>query len=593
MFLRMKTRMKDGKTHRYWSVVENRRVRGGRVVQRQALYLGELNDSQHAGWVRAIEAFEEKSQAGRQMALFPDDREAPKDLACEAVSIRMGQVRLVRPRQWGACWLAMRLWEMLDLDRFWQPLLRASRKGTRWLSVLKALVAYRLVDPGSEFRFHREWFVRSAMGDLLGEDFALAQKDKPYRCLDLLLKHRDEMFAFLRERWGALFGASYDVLLYDLTSTYFESDPPEPNSTSKKKFGYSRDRRSDCVQVVVALVVTPEGFPIAYEVFRGNQPESATLELFLDRIEKRWGKARRMWLMDRGIPTEETLERMRSRGIDYLVGTPKGRLTKLEKPLLARPWTQARDSVRVKILEQEHESYIYVKSADRAAKERSMRRRRMKRLWATLKELGERKRLKRDGLLMALGAAKKEAGRAWSLVEIETPAEGQSLNERTYRFALDRAKLRAARLREGRYLLRSNMSAEPPETIWERYLLLTRIEQAFKDLKGDLRLRPIWHQLDTRIEAHIFVSFLAFCLHTTLRNLARGAAAGLTSGAIVEKVASIQMIDVHLPATDGRHIVLSRYTEPEPDLALLLARLGLSLPKQPPPRVYAAETPVV
>jgi len=467
MFLRMKTRTKDGKTHRYWSVVENRRVRGGRVVQRQVLYLGELNDAQHAGWVRAIEAFEDKRPAAHQMALFPDDREAPDDLACEAVQIRVGQIRLLRPRQWGACWLAMRLWEMLELDRFWEPLLGASRKGTRWLSVLKALVAYRLVDPGSEFRFHREWFVRSAMGDLLGEDFALAQKDKPYRCLDLLLKHRDEMFVFLKERWGALFGASCDVLLYDLTSTYFESEPPEPGSASKKKFGYSRDRRSDCVQVVVALVLTPEGFPIAYEVLRGNQSEAATLETFLNRIEERWGKARRVWLMDRGIPTEETLEKMRLRGIDYLVGTPKGRVSKLEKSLLERPWTQACDSVSVKILEQEEEFYVYVKSADRVAKERSMRRRRLKRLWATLGDLRGRKRPSRDALLMALGAAKKEAGRAWSLVKIETPAEGQAVDEQTFRYALDRVKLRDARLREGRYLLRSNMSAGSPETIWE------------------------------------------------------------------------------------------------------------------------------
>jgi hypothetical protein len=589
MFLRMKTRTKDGKAHRYWSVVENRRVRGGRAVQRQVLYLGELNDAQHVGWLRAVEAFEDKRPMARQMAFFSDDHATPENIECEAVQIRVGQIRLVRPRQWGACWLALHLWETLELDRFWGPLLTPSRKGTRWLSVLKALVAYRLIDPGSEFRFHREWFVRSAMGDLLGEDFALAQKDKPYRCLDLLVKHRDAMFVFLKARWGEMFGASYDVLLYDLTSTYFESEPPEPDSSSKKKFGYSRDHRPDCVQVVVALVLTPEGFPVAYEIYRGNQPESATLETFLDRVEERYGKAGRIWLMDRGIPTEETLEKMRARGIEYLVGTPKGRLTKLEKPLLERSWTQARDSVSVKILPLENEFYVYVKSMDRVAKERSMRRRRLKRLWATLGELRGRKHLTRDNLLMALGAAKKEAGRAWNLVAVETPEEGQGADEQRFRFSLNRAKLRSVRMREGRYLLRSNTSATSPETIWERYLLLTRIEQAFKELKGDLHLRPIWHQLDTRIEAHVFVSFLAYCLHTTLRNLARGAASGLTSHAILEKMTAIQMIDVHLPATDGRHIVLSRYTEPEPDVALLLAQLGLALPKQSPPRVYASK----
>jgi len=593
MFLRMKTRKKDGKTHRYWSVVENRRVRGGRVVQRQALYLGELNDAQHAGWVRAIEAFDGRGSVGRQMALFPDDREAPQDLACEAVSIQVRKIRLTRPRQWGACWLAMHLWDMLDLDDFWRPVLPDSRKGTRWLHVLKALTAYRLIDPGSEFRFHREWFLKSAMGDLLGEDFALAQKDKPYRCLDLLLKHRDALFVFLKERWGELFGASYDVLLYDLTSTYFESAPPSPDSSSKKKFGHSSDRRSDCVQVIVALVVTPEGFPIAYEVLRGNQAQTKTLEPFLDRIEERYGKARRVWLMDRGIPTEEILEKMRSRGVEYLVGTPRGRLTEFEEALLSRPWVQARDSVKVKLLEQEGEFYVCVNSAERVAKERSMRRYRLKRLWATLKELRARGRLKRDDLLMALGAARKEAGRAWWLVKVETPAAGEAVHAGTFRFRLDREKLRAARRREGRYLLRSSMQAESPETVWERYLLLTRIEQAFKDLKGDLRLRPIEHQLDSRIEAHIFVSFLAYCLHTTLRNLARGAANGLSCAAILGKLAAIQMIDVHLPATDGRRIVLSRHTEPEADLGLLLAQLGLTLPQQPPPRIYAAQAAAV
>ena len=487
----------------------------------------------------------------------------------------------------GACWLAMHLWSVLDLDRFWAERLGASRKGTRWLSVLKALAGFRLIDPGTEFRFHREWFVRSAMGDLLGEDFALAQKDKPYRCLDLLLKHRDDLFDFLRERWGQLFGAQYDVLLYDLTSTYFESGPPPAGSRSKKRVGYSRDHRPDCVQVVVALVVTPEGFPVACEVYPGNRRDCTTLEEFLERIENRHGRVRRTWLMDRGIPTEETLATMRSRGVDYLVGAPKGRLTKLEKELLDKPWIRARESVSVKILPREGEFYVYVESRDRVAKERGMRRRKLKRLWASLKELRARKRLTRDELLMALGGAGKEAGRAFRLVKTTVPKENEKANTKTFRFKLNREKLRRAIRREGRYPLRSNMTAATPETVWESYLLLTRIEQTFKDLKGDLAVRPIHHQKEPRIEAHIFLSFLAYCLHTTLRNLARGRAGGLTTAAILEKISAIQMIDVHLPTTDGRHIVMSRYTQPEKDVSLLLAQLGLAQPAQPPLRVYA------
>ena len=588
MFLREKTRTKDGKTHRYWSVVENRRVSGGRVVQRQVLPLGELNDNRRAGWVRTIAVVWGEKPTARQLALFPDDREALPIADYETVKVRLDKIELRRPREWGASWLGLYVWDMLELDTFWRSRLPSSRKGTSWLNMLKALVCYRLIDPGSEFRFHREWYVRSAIGDLLGDDYSLAQKDKAYRCLDLLLEHRDELFGFLKGQWGKLFEAKYEVLLYDLTSTYFESEPPPADAVSKKRFGYSRDKRSDCVQVVVALVLTPEGFPVAYEVYPGNTRDTATLGEFLDRIEKRYGKFRRTWLMDRGIPTEEMLEKMRERGIDYLVGTPKGHLTWVEKPLLEKTWVEARENVRVKILQQESEFYVFVESQDRVAKERSMRRRRLKRLWASLSELRNRKSITRDDLLMHIGAFKKEAGRDFRLVNISIPKPQEPVNENTFLFSLNRERLRQAYRREGRYLLRSNMQADAPETVWETYLLLTRIEQAFKDLKGSLSIRPLWHQLERRIEAHIFVSFLAFCLHTTLRNLARGRASGLTSEAIMEKLSSMQMIDVHLPTTDGRHIVMSRYTQPEKDVSLLLAQLGLTLPEQPPPKVYAS-----
>jgi hypothetical protein len=510
MFLRAKSRKKDGKTQRYWSVVESRRVSGGSVVQRQVLYLGELNDNQRAGWVRTIEAFSCGDTKSKQLALFPDDREELPDMDCETIRVQLDKIELRSPREWGACWLGLYVWDLLELDTFWKQRLPSSRKGTNWLNMLKALSCYRLIDPGSEFRFHREWFLRSAMGDLLGEDYSLAQKDKPYRCLDLLFEHRDELFKFLKGQWGNLFGAKYDVLLYDLTSTYFESEPPPVVSGSKKRFGYSRDRRSDCVQVIVALVLTPEGFPVAYEVYPGNTRDTATLEGFLDRIEKQYGRFRRTWLMDRGIPTENMLEKMRSRGIDYLVGTPKGHLTHVEKQLLEQPWIQARESVRVKILKQESEFYVYVESHDRVAKERSMRRRRLKRLWASLRELCSRKNITRDNLLMHIGALKKEAGRDFGLVRISLPNPQETVNEHTFHFELDRERLRRTLQREGRYLLRSNMQAASPETVWESYLLLTRIEQAFKDLKGELSIRPIWHQLEKRIEAHIFVSFPHF-----------------------------------------------------------------------------------
>ena len=273
MFLRATRRNKDGKEHRYWSVVENRRLNGDRVVQKVLLYLGEINDAQRAAWTRTIEAVEGKERV--QLALFPSDRQPPAEV--NAVRLRMNELSLLRPRQWGACWLTMELWERLRLDEFWRPLLPDSREGTSWLNVLKTLVAYRLIDPGSEWRLHRLWFERSAMADLLGEDFGLAAKDNLYRCLDKVAAHKEQLFTHLRERWTDMFGAKFEVLLYDLTSTYFESDPPE-DSTSKKKYGHSRDKRPDCVQVIVALIVTPDGFPLAYEVMEGNRAEKTTLK---------------------------------------------------------------------------------------------------------------------------------------------------------------------------------------------------------------------------------------------------------------------------------------------------------------------------
>jgi len=582
MFLRSKTRKKDGKEHRYWSVVENRRVADGRVVQRHVLYLGEINDAQRAAWCRSIEVFDEDCSASARMALFPEDRSAP-ELACAVVQVNLSGLQLRRPRQWGACWLACELWDLLELDAFWGTRLRPSRKGTRWLNVLKTLVAYRLIDPGSEWRLHRSWYDRSAMGDLLGEDFAIAQSDTLYRCLDKLVVHREALFSHLQARWHELFDARFEVLLYDLTSTYFECDPPE---SGKRKFGYSRDKRSDCVQVVIALIVTPDGFPLAYEVLPGNTLDKQTLKDFLAKIERQYGKADRVWVMDRGIPTEETLALMRDSDppVHYLVGTPKGRLTKLEKSFLDQPWQVVRERVTVKLLQQDNEAYVLALSAGRRDKEKAMRRRRLKRLCKRLHEL-QQQAPSRDQLLLKLGAAKKEAGRAYGLVKVQVPEKDQPVTPETFTFRLNRKKLRLTRRREGRYLLRTNLANDNPAQLWAYYIQLTEVEQAFKELKGDLGIRPIFHQLDRRIEAHIFVAFLAYCLQVTLKARLRPLAPGLTPRSALEKFAAIQMVDVHLPTTDRRTLVLSRYTEPEPEQQLLLDRLRLRLPEQSPPRI--------
>ena len=485
MFLRPTIRKKDGKEHRYWSLVENKRVSGGRVVQRHVLYLGEINSSQELAWRKSIEVLEEGATRPRTLALFPEDR-------CEGllpdeqiVRLKLSQLQLCRPRQWGACWLALKLWEELQLDRFWAERLEPSRKGTRWDQVLFVLVAYRLIAPGAEWHLHREWYERSALSDLLGADAALADIHTLYRCHDLLLAHKQAVFDHLVGRWRDLFNVSFDVLLYDLTSTYFEANPPFPEG-DKRRYGYSRDRRSDCVQVVIALVVTPEGLPLAYEVLPGNTSDKTTLRGFLDRIERQYGRTRRIWVMDRGIPTEAVLEEMRGADppVSYLVGTPKGRLSRLEQQLLAKPWHEARPGVQVKLLPQDGELYVFAQSIDRVAKERAMRQRQLRWLWARLKQLSQMQ-ITRQELLMKLGAARAKAPTAWRLVEVKVAARGA-----TFTYRLDRAKLRQTRRREGRYLLRTNLTEHDPAKLWTYYLQLVAVEEAFKNLKRRPRDPP-------------------------------------------------------------------------------------------------------
>jgi Transposase DDE domain len=581
MFLRQTRRTKDGKTHSYWSVVENQRLDGGRVVQRPVLYLGEINSSQAAVWRKAIEVLDEDAGRPQTLALFPEDRCDAIASDASIVQLRLSEMRLCRPRQWGACWLAGQLWRELQLDRFWSDRLPPSRKGTRWDQVLQVLVCYRLIAPGSEWKLHRDWFGRSAMADLLGSDFRLAEPHKLYACHDFLLAHKADLFSHLVARWRDLFNADFDVLLYDLTSTYFEINAADVPEGDKRRHGYSRDKRGDCPQVVIALVVTPDGLPLAYEVLPGNTADCKTLRTFLDKIEQQYGRARRIWVMDRGIPTEAVLAEMRASDppVQYLVGTPKGRLSRLEKPLLAKPWHEARDGVRVKLLAEDSELYVYAESVDRVTKERAMRKRQMKWLWKRLRELVVME-ISREEMLMKLGAARSRAPTAWRLVDIEMDKESS-----TFIYTLNRPKLRKVRQREGRYLLRTNLTENDPALLWQYYIQLVAVEQAFKNLKGDLAIRPVFHQDERRIEAHIFIAFLAYCMQVTLQHRLHALAPGLTARSALEKFAAVQMIDVHLPTTDGRELRLTRYTQPEPELQLLIRQLKLQLPPQPPPRI--------
>lgn len=583
MFLKCSTRKKDGKEHRSWCIVESRRL-GRSVTQRHILYLGEINDSQQAAWQKAIAVFDEQDGQSHQCALFPEDR-TPPPTDIPAVQVRLEGLQLSRPRTWGACWLGDQLWQDLQLDTFFAPRLGVSREGTDWEKVLRLLTLYRLLSPGSEWRLHRHWFGTTACADLLGVDERLAQDDTLYRGLDGLLEHKDALFSHLRARWKDLFGTKFDVLLYDLTSTYFECAVPEQES-DPRRFGYSRDKRSDCVQVIVALVVTPEGLPLAYEMFPGNTADKTTLRDMLQLIQKRYGQAQRVWVMDRGIPTEAVLEELRQSDpkVSYLVGTPKGRLTKLEAELAKHPWQEVRPQLRVKLLPQEGEVYVLAQSGARTHKERAIRRRKLKAYWRRLHQL-QTQDLTRDERLQKLGAAQDRAGRgAAALVAATVSAQGELT------FTLNRQKLRTLRRREGRYLLRTNLSADNPDLLWRCYMQLVFVEEAFRTLKGDLNLRPIYHHKAERIEAHLFVAFLAYCLSITLRQRLKALAGGLMPRVVFEKLATLQLLDVRVPTTDGRELLLVRRTEPDRDVALLLARLNLALPPQPPPRISAPKT---
>ena len=599
MFLRVNQRKKNGKLHRYWSVVESRRTGAGPSAQRQVLYLGEINDSQEAAWRKTISVFDEETNESREVSLFPSDREIPPDEA-DALSVKLSQMRLVRPRSFGDCWLGCVLWEELGLDRFWQEKLGGDRGGVPWEKVLQLLSVNRLIEPGSELAVHRNWFLRSAMDELLGCDFAVAEKDRLYRCLDRVLPHKDDLCKHLVGKWKTLFDACFDVLLYDLTSTYFEGSCEQ---IPKAKHGYSRDGRPDCRQVVIALVVTTDGLPLAYEVLAGNTSDKTTLGDFLARIESMYGRARRVWVMDRGIPTEATLEQMRDEKIAYLVGTPKALLSRLEKDLIDKPWEQVHEGMAVKLLDHDGELYVQARSSDRQQKENAMRRRKLRDLVHGLNRLKRRKQVTRDQLLERLAVLKKDAGRVASFIDIRKPLVNEPVSRKTFVCTFDRQAWKQAIARDGCYILRAYIpwqnfpasgeslldTEKQAHVLWKWYMQLVQVEEAFKTLKSGLNLRPIHHQIEKRVEAHILVAFLGYCLSVTLRMKLSPAAPGLTPRAVLQSLSAIQMMEVHLPTTDGRILLMPRHTEPEAEQKMILEKLSLELPPQPPPRIRAGE----
>jgi transposase len=591
MFLRSHRRNKDGKDHSYWSLVETVRTLNG-PRQRTLCYLGELNNSTQARWLRTIEVFNEQGEA-QQLKLFPSQVEPPPDDP-QVARVLLNKVRLERTKQFGSCWLGLELWKRLELDRFFEQAVDEHEADVPWSRVAAVLAINRLCAPGSELAIEERWYPATALDDLLGIEDGKINDTRLYRCLDRMLPHKTKLEQHLKHRYGELFGAEFDVLLYDLTSTYVEG-AAEKNPMMRR--GYSRDHRPDCEQMVIALIVNSEGFPFSYETFDGNRADVSTMETILRMVERKYGKARRIWVFDRGIVSEENLAAIRKRDGQYLVGTPRSQMKRFEEELLKDDWTQVRPEVEVKkvAIPQGEETYVLCRTAGRKEKEKAIRNRFSTRMEDALKRLAttiETGRLKdRNKMERRLGRIQASHSQVNDLYEValrDTP-KGVRL---FWEIKEDRKLWRG--LREGAYMLRTNLKAGTAEELWSRYMQLTEAEASFRALKSELSIRPLFHQKEPRVKAHVMVAFLGYALWVTLKHLLKRRPAiepqpstsGVTNTQPLAAMKALALLstlhsaDIVLPTTDGREIRLRRITEPTAEQKSLLQQLGISLPER-------------
>jgi transposase len=590
MFLRAHQRSKDGKAHTYWSLVETVRTPDG-PRQRRLCYLGELNSSAQARWLKTIEVFNEQGEC-TQLKLFPCGIDAPSDDP-QIARVLLNKVRLERTREFGACYLGLELWKRLELDRFFEQMVDDEPADVPWSRVAALLAINRLCAPGSELAIEQRWYPCTALDDLLGIEEGKINDTRLYRCLDRILPHKTKLERHLKQRYGELFGAEFDVLLYDLTSSYVEG-AAEKNPMMRR--GYSRDHRPDCEQLVIALIVNNEGFPFSYETFDGNRADVSTMETILRLVERKYGKARRIWIFDRGIVSEENLEAIRERGGQYLVGTPRSQLKQFEAELLKEDWERVRPDVEVKQmpLPRGKETYILCRTAGRKEKERAIRNRFSARMEDALKRLAktiETGRLKdRHKMERRLGKIQARHPQVNDLydVALRDTAEGVRL---FWQMKEDRKTWRDAR--EGAYLLRTNLQAETAEELWSKYMQLTEAEASFRALKSELSIRPLFHQLEPRVKAHVMVAFLGYALWVTLKHLLKrrpvivpkSSASGvynaqpLSPMKALALLSSLHSADIVLPTTDAHEIRLRRVTEPNNEQKALFDLLGIPLPE--------------
>jgi len=585
MFLKTHRVRKDGKLHIYYSLCESLRVSRSRVTQRRVLHLGELNTTQLDRWQRSIETIHEDGQR-HQMRLFTD-REGQAPAAEDVAEVILSSLVVRRPRRFGECWVGCKLWEELGLREFWQTALADERGQVPWAKVVELLVVNRLCAPRSELSIHEKWFGQTAMDLLLDSDASVAEKDRLYHCLDRMLAHKEALEQHLAAKWRDLFGAEFDVLLYDLTSTYFEGEAVE---VEKARRGYSRDHRPDCLQLLLAVVVTPEGFPLSYEVLSGNVRDEGTLDGVLEAIERKHGVARRIWVFDRGVVSEANLQKLRERGARYVVGTPRSQLKQYEQQLLGGDWQAISSEVRVQLLSEGPETFVLARSADRAKKEEAMRARQVRGLMRDLVCL--RRSIRRgtikqpEKILMRMGRLQERWPRAWPYLQVHWQ-EGQPC------WDWDRPALRLASMRDGAYLLRTNLDERTPEALWKMYVQLTEVETVFRALKSDLAIRPIWHWVGSRVEAHVMVAFLGYCLWVCLKHKLKAVAPSLTPWQLLDQFGRIIQVEVWFKLRAGGAICLPRITQPEAAQALLLHQLAWQLPEQPPPKIYKDQVPDV
>jgi transposase len=591
MFLRPHQRGKDGKDHTYWSLVETVRTATG-PRQRTLCYLGELNSSAQGRWLKTVEVFNQQGEA-EQLKLFPSHVEVPADDP-QVARVLVNRVRLERTRQFGACLLGWELWRRLALDRFFEEAVDGEPADMPWSRVAALLAINRLCAPGSELAIEERWYPSTALDDLLEIEEGKINDTRLYRCLDRILPHKTKLERHLKERYGELFGAEFDVLLYDLTSTYVEG-AAEKNPMMCR--GYSRDHRPDCEQMVIALIVNSEGFPFSYETFDGNRADVSTMETILRMVERKYGKARRIWVMDRGIVSEENLKAIRRRGGQYLVGTPRSQMKQFEAELLKDDWTRVRPEVEVKQVPVPpgEETYILCRTEGRKEKEKAIGKRFSTRMELALQRLQKtiaagrlKDRNKMERRLGKIQARHSPVNDLFDVALRDTP-EGVRL---FWEIKKERKTWRD--LREGAYMLRTNLQAESVEQLWLKYMQLTEAEASFRALKSELSIRPLFHQKEPRVKAHVMVAFLGYALWVTLKHLLkrrpaivpRPSASGVDNAQPMSPMkalallSTLQSADIVLPTTDGREIRLRRITEPSPEQKSLLHQLGISLPER-------------